>query len=82
MSVDNRLVTRLFGKFAPSRGDLVFSQSGELLGIMVSGSSCVIVNHVLPARTIRTGEDVKAQATGEILDALAARYRGLPFKLQ
>ena len=82
VSVDNRLVTRLFGEFAPSRGDLVFSQTGELLGIMVSSSYCVIVNNVLPAKTIRTGEDVKAQATGEILDHLAARYRGLPFKLQ
>ena len=82
VSVDNRLVTRLFGEFAPSRGDLVFSQTGELLGIMVSGSYCLIVNNVLPARTIRTGDDVKAQATGAILDHLASRYRALPFKLQ
>lgn len=82
VSVDNRLVTRLFGEFAPSRGDLVFSQTGELLGIMVSSSYCVIVNNVLPAKTIRTGEDVKAQATGAILDHLASRYRALPFKLQ
>jgi hypothetical protein len=82
VSVDNRLVTRLFGEFAPSRGDLVFSQTGELLGIMVSGSYCVIVNNVLPTKSIRTGEDVKAQGTGQTLDELSARYRRLPFKVQ
>lgn len=82
VSVDNRLVTRLFGEFAPSRGDLVFSQSGELLGLMVSNSYCVIVNNMLPAQTIRTGDEVKAQETGRILDELAARYRALPFRVQ
>jgi len=80
--VDNRLITRLFGEFAPSRGDLVFSQTGELLGIMVSNSYCVIVDNVLPTRTIRTGDDVKAQETGRILDELAARYLSLPFRVQ
>ena len=49
---------------------------------MVSSSYCVIVNNVLPTRSIRTGDDIKAQATGEILDHLASRYRGLPFKVQ
>jgi hypothetical protein len=82
VSVDNRLVTRLFGEFAPSRGDLVFSKTGELLGIMVSSGYCVIVNNVLPTKSLRTGDDVKAQQTGQILDELAARYRSLPFKVQ
>lgn len=80
--VDNRLLTRLFGDFAPSRGDLVFSKSGELLGIMVSGDYCALVNNVLPARSIPTGDDIKGQATGRILDELAARYRALPPRLQ
>ncbi|MCW5549923.1 MAG: hypothetical protein KIT44_13250 [Opitutaceae bacterium] len=80
--VDNRLLTRLFGDFAPSRGDLVFSKSGELLGIMVSGDYCVLVNNVLPARSILTGDDLKGQATGRILDEMAARYRALPPRLQ
>lgn len=80
--VDNRLLKRLFGDFAPSRGDLVFSKTGELLGIMVNSDYCAVVNNFLPSRTIRTGDDVKAQQTGEILDAVAARYRALPLKLQ
>jgi hypothetical protein len=42
----------------------------------------VIVNNVLPTKSLRTGDDVKAQQTGQILDELAARYRSLPFKVQ
>jgi len=41
-----------------------------------------LVTNVLPARSIRTGEDIKAQETGRILDDMVARYRALPFKLQ
>lgn len=82
VQVDNRLMKRLFGTFAPSRGDLVFSKTGELLGIMVNSDYCAVVNNFLPGKTIRTGEDVTAQQTGEILDALVARYNRLAFKLQ
>ena len=80
--VDNRLFKRLFGDFAPSRGDLVLSKTGELLGIMVNSDYCAVVNNFLPSHTIRTGENVKVQQTGQIFDELSARYRGLPLKLQ
>jgi len=80
--VDNRLMKRLLGDFAPSRGDLVFSKTGELLGLMVSNDYCALVTNFLPARSIRTGDDIKAQETGRILDDLVARYRALPFRLQ
>jgi hypothetical protein len=80
--VDNRFFKRLFGDFAPSRGDLVLSHTGEMLGIMVNSDYCALVNNFLPARTIQTGDDVKAQSTGAILDDMGARYRALPLKLQ
>lgn len=80
--VDNRLVKRLFGDFSPSKGDLVFSKTGELLGIMVNNDYCALVNNFLPSRTIRTGDDIKAQETGAILDAMAARYKALPLRLE
>lgn len=80
--VDNRFFKRLFGDFAPSRGDLVLSKTGELLGLMVNSDYCALVNNFLPVQTIQTGDNVKAQSTGALLDNLAARYRALPFKLQ
>lgn len=80
--VDNRLMKRLFGDFAPSKGDLVFSKTGELLGIMVNNDYCAVVNNFLPSRSLKTGDDIMAQETGTILDAMVSRYRSLPLRLQ
>ncbi len=80
--VDNRLMKRLFGTFAPSRGDLVLSRSGELLGIMVNRDYCALVKDFATMATILTGEDTLSQHTGPMLDGLTARVRALPFELQ
>jgi hypothetical protein len=80
--VDNRLFKRLFGDFAPSRGDLVLSKTGELLGIMVNNDYCALVNNFLPGKKVRTGDDIKSQQTSQIFDQLAARHQALPLKLQ
>lgn len=79
--MDDRLFRRVFGDFSPSRGDLVFSQSGELLGLMVSSGYCAVINNFLPTRTFQLG-DTSKQKTSEILTELSARLKGLPFRLQ
>lgn len=79
--MDNRLVRRLFGDYTPSRGDLVLSKSGELLGIMVNGDHCVIVSNLLPIRSFPTG-DTTGQRTSEVFSDLGARLRRLPARLQ
>jgi hypothetical protein len=80
--VDNRLLKRLFGDFATSRGDLVFSMSGELLGIMVNSDYCVLLGDFAPLATIYSGEDRTAQHTGSLLDSLSARVLQMPIELQ
>jgi X-X-X-Leu-X-X-Gly heptad repeat protein len=80
--VDNRLFRRMFGDFAPKRGDLVFAKTGELLGIMVNNDYCAVLKQFTPLQTIRTGADIRAQKTGAVFDDLIARLRGLPLKLQ
>ena len=80
--VDNRFFKRLFGDFAPSRGDLVFSKTGEILGIMVNSDYCAVVNNFLPARRLPTGDDISAQKSSSVLNELGARIRSLPLKLQ
>ncbi len=82
VQVDNRLFKRIFGDFAPSRGDLVLSKTGELLGIMVNSDYCAVVNNFLPQQAIRLGDQVGRQHPGALLDALAARKLALPLKLQ
>lgn len=82
VQVDNRFFKRLFGDFAPSRGDLVLSKTGELLGIMVNSDYCALVETFQPLRTIKTGTNIPDQQTGPILDYMSNRYRQLPLKLQ
>ena len=78
VKVDNRLVRRLFGDFSPSRGDLVLSKTGELLGIMVTADTCALITNFLPQRVLKLGDDLKATPTGPELDAVARRYLQLP----
>ena len=80
--VDNRLFKRLFGDFAPSRGDLVFSKSGELLGIMVNSDYCLLLGDFTPMVTIASGEEKPAEKTGGLLDSLSERVRQMPIELQ
>jgi hypothetical protein len=80
--VDNRFFKRVFGDFAPSRGDLVFSKTGELLGIMVNSDYCAVLKDFTPLQSLRTGDDIVAQHTGPLLDGLGARVLALPPRLQ
>jgi len=80
--MDNRLMKRLFGDFSTSSGDLVLSKTGELLGIMVNRDFCVLINNFLPAKTIRTGDNVVDQHTGSTLNELYSRLLRRPYKLQ
>lgn len=75
VKVDNRLVRRLFGDFSPSRGDLVLSKTGELLGVMVSPGTCALVTNFLPQRELTLGANLKAQPTSPTLNEVAKRYQ-------
>jgi hypothetical protein len=80
--VDNRLFKRLFGDFATSRGDLVFSKTGELLGVMVNSDYCVLLGDFTPMATIAAGDEKQAAHTGGLLDSMAARVMQMPLELQ
>jgi uncharacterized coiled-coil DUF342 family protein len=80
--VDNRLFKRLFGDFAPKRGDLVLAKTGELLGIMVNSDFCAVLKDFTAQKAIRSGADIRDQSTGAMFDSLIARVRAMPIKLQ
>jgi hypothetical protein len=71
----------LFGEFSPSRGDLVLSKTGELLGIMVNDSTCALITNFLPQRSLSLGENLLKTPTGPVLDEIAARYRALRLRM-
>jgi X-X-X-Leu-X-X-Gly heptad repeat protein len=80
--MDNRLIKHLTGDFTPSSGDLVFSKTGELIGIMVTSNYCAVIDNFLPAKTIKTGASTLDQHTSGILAYLNARLQLLPSRLQ
>jgi hypothetical protein len=82
VKVDNRIFKRLFGDFATSRGDLVFSKTGELLGIMINSDYCVLLGNFTPTATITSGVDTAAQHTGALIDSLGSRVLTMPLELQ
>ena len=82
VKLDNSFIKGLFGKFNPSRGDLVFSKTGEFLGVMANNTYCLIIKSFYSAGTFHFGQDIRSQHTGETLSRLYNRVFDMPGKLQ
>jgi len=82
VKLDRNFLKGLFGKFNPSRGDLVFSKTGDLLGIMANNTYCMMIRNFDAAAAFQFGPDVRAQHTADTLSLLYARVTELPLKLQ
>jgi hypothetical protein len=82
VKMDRNSLKGLFGKFNPSRGDLVFSRTGELLGVMANSTYCMMIKNFNPTATFEFARDVRSQQTGETLARLYSLILGLPSKLQ
>jgi hypothetical protein len=82
VKLDHNFLKGLFGKFNPTRGDLVFSRTGALLGVMVNSSYCLMIRNFNAAPTVQFGKDIRAQHTGPMLSRLYSFIFQLPFKLQ
>ena len=82
VKLDRSLLKGLFGKFNPSRGDLVFSRTGELLGIMANNTYCLMLRDFTPSATFAFNQSLHGQHTGGTLERLYASVLRMPFKLQ
>ena len=82
VKLDRNVLKGLFGKFNPSRGDLVFSKTGELLGVMANSTYCLMLRSFGVEATFRFGPESKGQRTGIVLAKLHADVSDLPSKLQ
>ena len=82
VKLDRSFVRGLFGKFNPSRGDIVFSRSGDLIGIMVNGTFCLMIHSFTPAATFTFAPDIRQQHTGEALAQMYGNIFQLPLQLQ
>jgi len=82
VKLDRSLLKGLFGQFNPSRGDLVLSRTGELLGIMVNNTYCLTVQAFTATATIPFNQNLTAQHTGSTLSQLYSYVFQLPLRLQ
>lgn len=82
VKLDRSVLRGLFGQFNPSRGDLVFSKNGELLGIMANNTYCLKLRDFSAIASLRFGQDVSAQRTGNTITRLYAFIEQKPSKLQ
>jgi hypothetical protein len=81
LKMDHNSIKGLFGKFNPSTGDLVFSRTGDLLGVMVNNTYCAVVQDFSAVDTVHFGKE-KPQEVADTLSSLYAMVVGMPFKLQ
>jgi hypothetical protein len=82
VKLDRGFLKGLIGKFNPSRGDLVFSKTGEILGVMANSTYCLMLRSFSYEAAFQFGDDVRAQHTGATLSALYSHLLTMPFKLQ
>lgn len=82
LKMDRAALGRLVGKFNPSRGDLVFSKSGDIIGIMVNKQYCALLTTFVSTATLPTNSDLSAQAVGVRLSAMDRDLKSLPIELQ
>jgi regulator of replication initiation timing len=82
VKLDRSLLRGLFGHFNPSRGDLVFSRTGELLGIMVNNTYCLMIHNFAAAATFPFNQDLSNRHIGGTLSQLYDYLFQLPQRLQ
>lgn len=82
VKLDRSLVKGLFGKFNPSRGDLVFSRTGELLGIMANNNFCLVFHKFDPTASVALGQDMRKQYLADTLSRFYVAVTHMPGELQ
>jgi hypothetical protein len=82
VKMDRSVFRGLFGKFNPSRGDLVVSKTGELLGIMANNTYCLRILNFSTSANLEFGQDVRKERTGELLSRLCVQLDQLPARLR
>jgi len=77
----DRIFFNFAGKFNPAKGDLVFSQTGELLGIMVNNKYCLVIQNAKPADAIMFGKNDSSKVT-QVLGNMQKLIAAKPYALQ
>jgi hypothetical protein len=79
--LDRSVLRGLFGKFNPSRGDLVFTRNGDLLGVMVNDTRCLALHSFGVVTTFAFDVNLHRQ-TSDTLSELGDEIYAMPSQLQ
>lgn len=82
VKLDRSFLKGLFGKFNPSRGDLVFSRTGELLGIMANNSYCMMIRKFDSTTAFQLGQSMRTQYLADALSRYYLTVTKMPGELQ
>jgi hypothetical protein len=82
IKMDRSFLGRITGKFNPNAGDLVFSKSGDLIGMMVNKQYCAVLRSFVPHATIPTGINLNSEAIGGRLAEMQRSIQQLPPEMQ
>ena len=81
VKMDKSFIRSIFGEFNPAQGDLVFSQTGELLGVMANSKYCRVITNVVPADAVVFGKN-DSNAVARKLANLAKAINAKPLELR
>ena len=80
--LDRSFLKGLLGNFNPSRGDLVFSRTGEILGIMANNTYCLVIRKFDATSTFKLSQSLRAQDLSDTLAHYYVSIGKLPAELQ
>lgn len=82
VKMQTKIFSSIFGDFSPSIGDLVFSKTGELLGVMVNKRYCALVNNFVPVASYPIQGEVNKDELGRVLKTLDSTLGSFPSPLR
>ena len=80
--MDVGLLQSVFGAFSPSEGDLIFSRSGDFMGVMLGGDWAVLIRPFGLATSLPLGKDYTPNKAESFVGEASARLKKVPYGLR
>ena len=82
VKMQSKIFSSLFGEFSPSTGDLVFSKTGEMLGIMGDRRYCALISNLIVKESIPLSQRFQNRELVNAISSLRSRYDFLPAEVR
>ena len=79
---ESKVFSKFAGEVKPKKGDLVFSQRGDLLGIMINKDYLRHITTAKPGSTIKLGSKFNRLQLTKVRDTIETKKLRLPSELR